>query len=1065
MRTSHFLTSAAVIFFSFFSVKTFAQTAIIKGVVVEEFQVKEGKIKVFLPDDARVGVKISGTVMTEATGRNEKEKNRNNELLQKYVLTVQGTFSGEEALSRLFIISFVNPNPSITLLTADKKIVSTNSIPLKNNVSPATSITIPTHALTGSPLRITGPFDGDASNTRCSIDGKVTELIAESPGQMICNMPAAASGPHSITIEENGKTTQQEICAVNMDMTADKTNLRRGQKAIITTTISGLQKLPANVALTISNASANTVTLIGGNTQIITITPTQVNAEGTYSQTFTAQSISTGNFTINANLHLPEKGEERNNTSGTHPASLCNCYINQQSYLIPPQTCITLGGTLNPSPANNNQTNQPGPGSTSPPIVSFSQPGEMNKQSGQILLQLTAPANDVAAVIFSERPVSGSAWNPVGYALNTGNNWQCNWTTPLGNDGEHIIRARIAGKNNTVTERFSQTLLQVTPYAINPAPGERMNLTVSNKQIQDADQKTKQITDSLRLLQEKLDALQKKYDELRSKQTENTNMANELAAIDKLIDQVPGLYSDSLKALIDSLNKLKANLPAKVDPAALQKAADDAAQRVKDCQDRLNKLKEEKEQAQKNLDALNKQIEDLLDKKDALHLGNNWIGGHGYHADGSFWYGYVGDENSNTNITAEANALSNQLRALKGPHAKANKRSKNLDAEIKASEEECNKLKKEQEKAEKAAKDGNQHAAVETQVDELTRQIESLMAALQKWCDAHPGVCNFDPALSGQPGTPEELQAYLNKIDDIIEKKKKKEEELKKEEEANGAAADATGNDINNAEGDKKNLEAEKVKAQAEADQLRAQREKELEEARAAQRKKQQEEEIKKNTPKSAPTLPQPIDPSDKQIKFQAISMLRGLYRDYLINNGPCDCITKAIALANNSNTAAQDVLGGLAVGVAFAPLEAFPGLSFAAKLGLGAVKAIGSALYGGESFTDELAKNLFNVIGGEIFPKLLDSEIAGNAANTFAGKGLEEIMKAEGIRSTQWEGETELKGCGKVKGKTTMLFNPNTGWVTLLIKIDNCPLIVVKYKVNKDGVPITKPTAEKVNG
>lgn len=71
--------------------------------------------------------------------------------------------------------------------------------------------------------------------------------------------------------------------------------------------------------------------------------------------------------------------------------------------------------------------------------------------------------------------------------------------------------------------------------------------------------------------------------------------------------------------------------------------------------------------------------------------------------------------------------------------------------------------------------------------------------------------------------------------------------------------------------------------------------------------------------------------------------------------------------------------------------------------------------------------------------------------------------MKAEGIRSTQWEGETTLRECGKVKGKTTMLFNPNTGWVTLLIKIDNCPLIVIKYKVNKDGVPITKPSVTKV--
>ncbi|HQV07405.1 MAG TPA: hypothetical protein PKW62_11615, partial [Chitinophagaceae bacterium] len=57
------------------------------------------------------------------------------------------------------------------------------------------------------------------------------------------------------------------------------------------------------------------------------------------------------------------------------------------------------------------------------------------------------------------------------------------------------------------------------------------------------------------------------------------------------------------------------------------------------------------------------------------------------------------------------------------------------------------------------------------------------------------------------------------------------------------------------------------------------------------------------------------------------------------------------------------------------------------------------------------------------------------------------------------WEGETTLRNCGKVKGKTTTLFNANTGWVTMLIKIEGCPLVVVKYKVNKDGVPLSNPT------
>ncbi|MBT8272429.1 MAG: hypothetical protein KJO77_01395, partial [Bacteroidia bacterium] len=87
-----------------------------------------------------------------------------------------------------------------------------------------------------------------------------------------------------------------------------------------------------------------------------------------------------------------------------------------------------------------------------------------------------------------------------------------------------------------------------------------------------------------------------------------------------------------------------------------------------------------------------------------------------------------------------------------------------------------------------------------------------------------------------------------------------------------------------------------------------------------------------------------------------------------------------------------------------------------------------------------------------------------GDRINDLAGKGLEEILKAEGVRAISWEGKTKI--CGEeVSGKVTMLTNPNTGWVTILIKIDDCPLVVIKYKVNKDGVPQTKPIVKTIRG
>ncbi|MGB4843249.1 MAG: hypothetical protein WBP16_02155, partial [Ferruginibacter sp.] len=490
---------------------------------------------------------------------------------------------------------------------------------------------------------------------------------------------------------------------------------------------------------------------------------------------------------------------------------------------------------------------------------------------------------------------------------------------------------------------------------------------------------------------------------------------------------------------------------------------------VKDCEDRLKKLKEEKEKLEKEKEDQKDKIEDLLKQMDQLHLGNDWIGGHGYHSNGDFWYGYVGDERSNTNISAEANALKNKLKDAKRPYNDANNRLNNCNKEIAEAGEECDKLKKAEETASQAAKDGNQYSSAANQVDELCRQIADLLSALSDWCAANPGVFDFTDDLNelktASPRTPEELSDYLAKFDDIIKQKQQKEADLNNEATENADAAGATADDIKNAEDKKGQLEQDQKEKQAEAENLRRDREKQLEAEREKQRKAEAEKNAKQNTPTPKPNLSEPVNPSDDQLKFQAQRIFRNLYRDFLVEKGPCDCRTKAIALANNTNTIVTDIIGRIGVSVAFAPLEAFPGLSLASKLGLGAAKAIGSALYGGENFSEELAKNLFNVIGGEIFPKLTGDDFTGGKLNELASGGLDAIMQDEGIRSISWEGETEIRNCGKVKGKTTTLFNPNTGWVTILIKIDKCPLVVIKYKVNKDGVAITKPTVTTVRG
>ena len=1051
----------AVVFYFFLITQTvFAQSiSSQKGLTTAVFNLPQGLIKLYLPDDIRPGDIISGTVLAEPNGTTDKEKNRNSQSLQKYKVKLGDIIISSVSLQRQTIKFIQSPAyPSIAVLDDKAAVIATVPAPVNNTPAiQSGGIIAPSHVLANSPLRITGPFDGDASNTKCRIDGKEMEILAESPRQTICSVPSTSSGPHTITVEEKGKTTEKNISAVNMELAAGKLNLMKGEKTYVDVTITGLQNLSSNATLSITNITTGVVTMIGGEVQVLPISPASVSGAGTFNKRFDLQSIKTGSFSVTVNLDLPEPG-----TDSSSSAALCNCYLLDQSCLIPLKTCLKLGGSTSPPSFTTVMPDVQNPNLANPPVVLVASPA-MNNQTGQVVLQLNT--DDAVAVIFSVKPFSGTLWQPAGAAQHSGNNWAINWNPSLGYDGEFLIRARTVGKNNSVSEEYTRTHLQLTAASVTPVKGERINLTITDEQINQANQKVQQAADSLQRVKNKLAELKRKYEELQQKLERENTMAEELTAIDKVLEKIPELYSDSLKKLTDSLTKLKAVLNGKPDNDALQKAADDATQREKDCSDRLNKLKQEKEDAQKELDKLNKEIEDLLNKMDQLHLGNNWVGGHGYHADGGFWYGYVGDENSNTNIWGESNNLSKQLKGLKGPQKAANKRVKALDAEIAKAQEECDKLKKEKDKADDAAKNGKNHAAVETQIDELCRQIDALLAALRKWCAANPGICNFNPALSGTPRTPGEALAYIDQLNDIIKKKQQKETDLKNEAGNTADLVEEAEGKLNAAGREKAKQEEELKKAQTAADKLQADRTKQLEEERAKKRKQQEEEEAKRNTPTPQPPLTEPINPDDKQLKFFALGMLRGLYTDKLIDKGPCDCETKAIALANNTNTAATDILGSMAVGVAFAPIEALPGLSFGARLGIGAVKALGSAIFGGESFSEELGKNLFNVIGGEIFPKLTGDEFTGNRLNELASGGLDALLKAEGVRAQSWEGETVLRECGKVKGKTTMLFNPNTGWVTLMIKIDNCPLVVIKYKVNADGVPISKPAVQKVTG
>ncbi len=292
---------------------SFAQTVSSqKGLTTTIFNLPAGIIKVYLPDDISPGDVISGAIIAKAAGGNKKEIAKNLADLKKHMVAFNGQnlpvsdglenfqCSIDKSIVQQRELNLINGNGENT---AQVIIQST-----KNSITQASPIEckIPTHVLTAAPLRITGPFDGNSSNTKCNVDFKPIEILAESPRQCILQIPPDTKGEKVLEVmEKNKPACFQKISCVELNVNAGKTNLVKGEKTYLEVSITGLQHLPDTAKLSLVNMTTDVVNMEPSNDFLILLTPDMAGTE-TFTRRFVLQSAKTGRFTINVNLDLPE---------------------------------------------------------------------------------------------------------------------------------------------------------------------------------------------------------------------------------------------------------------------------------------------------------------------------------------------------------------------------------------------------------------------------------------------------------------------------------------------------------------------------------------------------------------------------------------------------------------------------------------------------------------------------------------------------------------------------------------------------------------------------------------
>lgn len=316
MRKNHLLTVLSLFLLVPASI-TWAQTITTqKGLTIAVFSTSSGTIKVYLPDDIRPGDVISGRIIVEPNGKNAKQVEKNLADLKKYSVG----FNDEK-----FSVNNTD-NPFQILVHPDRQVQSPMELlnvrgfkaqelfilakPVNEQKPTPTECMIPSHALTGSPLRVTGPFDGNSSNTKCSLDNKPLEVLAESPRQCIISYPVEARGIQTLNVQETERQScTQTISGVEINISAGKLDLRKGERTYIDIAITGLQNLPDTAMLTLNNITTAVIVMQPANNVVIPLSPDSTSS-GTFKRRFDIQSIRTGSFTVDVNLDLPDAGDK-----------------------------------------------------------------------------------------------------------------------------------------------------------------------------------------------------------------------------------------------------------------------------------------------------------------------------------------------------------------------------------------------------------------------------------------------------------------------------------------------------------------------------------------------------------------------------------------------------------------------------------------------------------------------------------------------------------------------------------------------------------------------------------
>lgn len=331
MRKSNQLHTVFFLFLLLAASITRAQSVTLTGTVYDNqmfkanFSSQQGTIKVYLPDDMAAGDMISGTVVAEPVGKNEKEKKKNLTELLKYSLGIAGqkfpVTPAAQNFSFNLPFTYRQLNTPMELLNVSGSKAAEINLPVQSTQPvfpqiPSQTLTPASNVIVkGQPLALSsnGTFTSSSTFTVTDAAGKTVELkpLCTSPRNAVIQLPPDIQ-PGMLTVKSNNNSPATcKIRLIDIMVSAAKTNLQRGETSVLQTTIdpkitdkdsAEAMQIPI-MSLEIKNLNPNNVSMEGGDVQRIALPQGNRNDAASWNIQRTITGIKPGTFSVNVSLH------------------------------------------------------------------------------------------------------------------------------------------------------------------------------------------------------------------------------------------------------------------------------------------------------------------------------------------------------------------------------------------------------------------------------------------------------------------------------------------------------------------------------------------------------------------------------------------------------------------------------------------------------------------------------------------------------------------------------------------------------------------------------------------